>query len=523
MMKSIIRSQLAIAGPCLAGMLISTADAGELERTRAALGSDKLTAGTVCVLSGKSRFMGTDGRFTLAFDAEGRFIETIEGPISRSTGFDGDSAWEIDWNGIPRELLMGERDELLLRLWIASGLWAQAPADLRVDSAGERFHLAEGSMTAELAVNPETALPLSARYKRGSVSLAIELSDYQQKRGLHLPLKIESRSDDGEEQTFIVEEVSFDRGFDFRQPTARRQPATFDAAAPTSLEIQVAPTQHLMVRGIVNGQDVGWFIFDSGAGANVLSLAAAEAVGAEAVGSTPVLGVGGSVEGTVYRTETLTVGPLTIAEPLMIGVDLSPYEPHLGVQLGGIIGYEALVHAVVTYEFDGPTITMSEPATHRLDDASWRDLLLYNRTSHVEAEFEGHRGVFLLDTGAANASVGIYAPAVERLNLLAARETTESQVAGGGGALPAQRGKLARFEIAGKEYRDVDAVFATTMEGVYADPYVIGTVGGKILSDFTLVLDYSRNRIAFVPRQATGVAHGAELGLQNSASGAAAE
>lgn len=91
-MKSIIRSQLAIAGPCLAGMLISTADAGELERTRAVLGSDKLTAGTVCVLSGKSRFMGTDGRFTLAFDAEGRFIETIEGPISHSTGFDGDSA-----------------------------------------------------------------------------------------------------------------------------------------------------------------------------------------------------------------------------------------------------------------------------------------------------------------------------------------------------------------------------------------------------------------------------------------------
>jgi hypothetical protein len=46
----------------------------------------------------------------------------------------------------------------------------------------------------------------------------------------------------------------------------------------------------------------------------------------------------------------------------------------------------------------------------------------------------------------------------------------------------------------------VDTVFATEMEGVYADPYVSGTVGGQILSDFTLVLDYAKSRIAFVPR-----------------------
>jgi predicted aspartyl protease len=462
--------RIRIAIVLLVGAMVGSGHATELERSMAALGTEKMKTDTVVVLRGTSRFMGTDGRFTLAFDAEGRFVETIEGPISRSSGFDGDSAWEVDWNGIPRDLELGERDELLLRLWAATGLWTRSPAALRVDEFGEGFRLsiAEGGMVAEVAVDAKTALPTSFRYQLGATASTTDLSDYDRKSGLSVPRRIETRSEGGDEMILTAEQAAFTSQFDFRRPTSLQMAASFDAAAPASLEIKVAPTQHLMVRGVVNGHDVGWFIFDSGAGANVLSTTAAEAVGADAIGSTSVLGVGGSVEGTVYRVESLTVGPLTLDDPLMIGVDLSPYEPHLGVKLGGIIGYGLLAHAVVTYEFDGPTIKLTHPATHKLEGASWEDLLLYNRTSHVEAEFEGHRGVFLLDTGAANASVGIYAPATERLGLLTSR--------------------------------DVDTVFATEMEGVYADPYVSGTVGGQILSDFTLVLDYARSRIALVPR-----------------------
>lgn len=499
-MTSIIK--IIITSLMLSGAMVGSGHATELKRSMAALGTVEMKTDTVVVLRGTSRFMGTDGRFTLAFDAEGRFVETIEGSISHSTGFDGDSAWEVDWNGIPRDLKLGERDELLLRLWAATGLWTRSPATLRVDefSDGFRLSIMEGGMVAEVAVDAETALPASIRYQLGATATETGLSDYDRKGGLSVPRRIETRSEDGDELILTTEQVTFASQFDFRRPTSLRQAASFDAAASASLEIKVAPTEHLMVRGVVNGQDVGWFIFDSGAGANVLSTAAAEAIGAHAVGSTIGIGVGGSVETTVYRVESLTVGPLTLDEPLMIGVDLSPYEPHLGVRLGGIIGYGLLSHAVVTYEIDGPAIKLTNPATHHLVGARWEDLLLYERTSHVEAEFEGHRGVFLLDTGAANASVRIYAPSTQRLDLLTLRDTTVSQVVGGGGALPARGGKLARFELAGREYRNVDTIFATEMEGVYADPYVSGSVGGRILSDFTLVLDYAKSRIAFVPR-----------------------
>lgn len=501
-MKMTSAIKIVITSVLLVGAMVGSGHATEIERSRAALGTDKINTNTVVVLRGTSRFMGTDGRFTLAFDAEGRFVETIEGPISHSSGFDGDSAWEVDWNGIPRDLKLGERDELLLRLWAATGLWTRSPATLRVNefSDGVRLSIMEGGMVAEVAVDAETALPMSIRYQLGATVTETGLSDYDRKGGLSVPRSIETHSDDGDELILTTQQVSFTSEFDFRKPTLLQKAASFDAAASASLEIKVAPTKHLMVRGMVNGQDVGWFIFDSGAGANVLSTSAAEAIGADAVGSTPVLGVGGSVEGTVYRVDSLTVGPLTLDEPLMIGVDLSPYEPHLGVKLGGIIGYGLLAHAVVTYEIDEPAIKLTHPATHNLRGARWEDLLLYERTSHVEAEFEGHRGVFLLDTGAANASVQIYAPSTERLDLLTSRETTASQVVGGGGALPARGGKLARFELAGREYHNVDTIFATEMEGVYADPYVSGSVGGRILSDFTLVLDYAKSRIAFVPR-----------------------
>src|SRR5262245_58888353 len=50
----------------------------------------------VVVVEGPAVYLGTKGRYEFRFDSRGRFVERIEGPLGRTIGFDGTTAWEVD-------------------------------------------------------------------------------------------------------------------------------------------------------------------------------------------------------------------------------------------------------------------------------------------------------------------------------------------------------------------------------------------------------------------------------------------
>lgn len=58
-----------------------------------------------------------------------------------------------------------------------------------------------------------------------------------------------------------------------------------------------------------------------------------------------------------------------------------------------------------------------------------------------------------------------HAPAVERLGLLAGRETRESRSGGVGGSRPSRKGKLAWFELADRRFESPEVEFAGAGEG----------------------------------------------------------
>jgi hypothetical protein len=53
---------------------------------------------------------------------------------------------------------------------------------------------------------------------------------------------------------------------------------TFDTAKPATVETTFAGKTHILVRARVNGQDVGWFLLDSAAGAMVIDKAVADSL-----------------------------------------------------------------------------------------------------------------------------------------------------------------------------------------------------------------------------------------------------
>jgi hypothetical protein len=171
------------------------------------------------------------------------------------------------------------------------------------------------------------------------------------------------------------------------------------------------------------------------------------------------------------------------------------------VPVAGILGFDFFARAVVAIDYATPRVEVYAPGAYALPEGeAWGRLVLDGRLPCVEATFEGdRRGIFRIDTGASG-TVQFHAAAVERMDLLAGRETRPMQVGGVGGMRTIGGGELAWFELAGHRRAPLEAGFEPERGPQDISDHVAGTLGGDLLKPFTLVLDVPGSRIAFLPR-----------------------
>lgn len=271
----------------------------------------------------------------------------------------------------------------------------------------------------------------------------------------------------------------------------------FDAAAEPTLAVRRARTGHLLVNPLVNGREVGAFIFDTGAGICVVSTPHVASLGLSEAGAVEALGIGGSTASKTFVAESLELGPLTLSRHTLLATDLGFLEQHLGEPIFGVIGFGVLSRCVAELDFVTPRIALFDPARYELaEGASWLPLDLEGRTPAIRARFEDREGLFQIDTGA-NTKVAFHEPAVRRWQLLADRELGDARLGGVGGSIAAKSGKLAWFEFAGLRQDAVDALFPLERKGSRASATRDGAIGAPLLRPFVMVTDYSHGRIAF--------------------------
>src|SRR5262249_2293011 len=161
------------------------------------------------------------------------------------------------------------------------------------------------------------------------------------------------------------------------QPRLALPPATFDATASGKLEVHKAPTGHLLVNPKIAGRDLGAFIFDTGAGSTVIDPAIAKTAGFEQFGSVPVVGGGGPTDGSFYEPDSISLGPVTLDKPILVGSDLSFLKPFMGETIAGVIGFDFLSRCVVEIDLAEGHITLHDPSKYTLANGQWTDLVLY--------------------------------------------------------------------------------------------------------------------------------------------------
>jgi len=454
-------------------------------------------------MKGVSINAGTEGTFRIVFNGDGRFATTMDSEISYDTGFDGRMGWRVEWGGMPHKIELDELAWERLVVGIQTGQWLREASPFSIELKEEKpdelvFDVFEtnGNFHADLTVDPSTGQPTQLVQMSGRGQEVVIFDRYESFAGLSIPTITSVIVSGIERLRFEVTSVVFDGIADYTMPTAIPDDVRFDANAPTELTLERAISGHLLVRPIINGEDLGVFIFDSGAAVSAVSKEAAAKLGLNPVGKLPLVSILGIQESPVYRVDTLQLGPATIENPLFLEMDLAPFAAALGIEINGIFGYDFLARTVVEVEVGTNTMRIFDPKAYNLSEGQWIDLILETQHPVVLASFPDAKDhLFRLDLGSQMGLI-IHTPWVKSLGLLEGKDVTPTPIAPNlNGAVQ----EIAWFELAGQRFENLPAMHILDDVPPLNDRATTGNIGLQLLAGFRLVFNYMDQKIAFVP------------------------
>ncbi|MFH0944744.1 MAG: aspartyl protease family protein [Planctomycetota bacterium] len=468
------------------------------------------------LIQGGGEQMGVDMTYWAILHPDGRFVMQTEGLLPGTSGFDGKTCWSVDWGGTPQTLRLSDRHRTLATTWFPYGLALQpdGPITFSLDESSEMDDDDEGVLVAgvrvgdfesRLLVNRESWLPVGLEYKsEAGTPVRQTFADHRQVLGVTLPFFVSSVQEGGFVDEFridSVQEAPRTLADPFAPRQARPTDMEFDPDQPSEVKVRRVPSGHILIRASLDGGDERWFILDSGAGAMCISPEVADEFEMESFGKVPAAGVGGLTVSRFRRGASLTVGPLYLANPTFVELDLAFLEPLFGVEIAGICGFGLFSRAVVVLDLKQNTLALHDPDQFQLENPKWEDLILYSRHPVVRASFEGdHAGLLRIDTGAGG-TVTFHANSVKKYALLEDRETNASAAGGVGGMIQMRTGQIAWFELGGHRFEHPSVDFAIEDKGAFSDEDIDGNLGTRFLEPFRLVFDYANERIAFVERK----------------------
>ena len=272
-----------------------------LARVRTATGSaDFARKGHPLTLGGRSLAMGVESEAYLTFSPGGNFVHRVTGPLGSTVGYDGETAWKKGFDGTVRPIALEEHDEELLTHWIWTGHWLapRAPieiawADEDVDGTLLRVTLRGTPMEVRLRIDAETGLPLEMVRETDAGHTTWGFADWRDAGGLRLPYELSTAEEGGPEGWTRWTELSTPPTFVRSPYTPPRGPpgdSTFVAGIPDELETQKLLTEHVLVHPTIEGEDVGWFFLDTGAGGMCIDTSVADELGLARIGEVQAVG-----------------------------------------------------------------------------------------------------------------------------------------------------------------------------------------------------------------------------------------
>jgi hypothetical protein len=448
------------------------------------------------------------------------------GPLQEAQGFDGANAWEQDSSGQvtlfsggdTREQAVSQQFRTALAFWYKE---RGPPAELSGRVQLLRAHVKDvvqvapkGGLTFEMWFDAQTHLLERIVEPNAHGAKMIYYDEYRALptpgqpdfRGPMIPRKI--RFSNGAQQydrEWSVESIERNPEItqkDFTPPRAPAPDFEFkDGAAQTQIAFKLI-NNHIYVPVRLNGRLFN-LLCDTG-GTNVVSPEVARALRLKPVGVAEVRGVGDRAESASFvKLKTVQVGGVKIGNQLFAVVPLSNMSKVEGVPFHGILGFEFFKRLIVRIDYDDSAIVLSAPdAWSPPKGAKVLSFAFNGHIPEIDGEIDGVAGKFDIDTGS-RASLGLFAPFVERHDLLQKYRPSVKAVTGWGVGGPV-RGVVARAKrltLGGIVMNGIIVDMSAQEEGAFANSVTAGNVGAGLLKRFDLTFDYRGQRIAFEPNR----------------------
>ena len=256
----------------------------------------------------------------------------------------------------------------------------------------------------------------------------------------------------------------------------------------------------LLVRPLINGQDIGWFILDTGASGLTITQDGAEKAALKPIAVTSVQG---KLPTILYQGESLKVGQLTLLGPRFAGLDMPWSKFYFGEKVRGICGWDIFANSIVEIDTRDHAVLVHAPDQLNIDEALWRPMKVVASRPHVIAQFETEEGTlgegeFLLDTGFSG-SVWLFPQIAGDLALAEQSHGRKRKLVMVDATAHVRKIDLRWFEFAGRTNREFSALISAGQARTRQEASKLaGMIGLESLDDARLIIDYPGERIALL-------------------------
>jgi Aspartyl protease/PDZ domain len=266
-------------------------------------------------------------------------------------------------------------------------------------------------------------------------------------------------------------------------------------------------SQHIWVRGWINGTDSIWVVVDTGASSSVIDDGVATRLSLPFRGEAHAMGAGGAQRSRRVGSVTLELPGMTLHRETMGAIDMSAISTQTGRPMEFVLGYELFQSCVVRFDYAAGVMDLWDAKQAPSDLAGVAvPMTLENAHPYVEGELvvpgrKPIKGRFVIDSGS-SAALLINPEVTERESLASAfPRTLVGRSRGVGGDLKTRIGRGESFSLGAMTFSK-PIVIMPEPGGHISTRGSIGNIGGQVLGRCRVTFDYSRSTIRFEPDSA---------------------
>jgi Aspartyl protease/PDZ domain len=257
----------------------------------------------------------------------------------------------------------------------------------------------------------------------------------------------------------------------------------------------------------VNGHGPFELVLDTGAASSGVNEAIAQSIGLQDTGKAQLAGNGESrIKIAVAKDVVFRVGAAEVQEKTVAIVPLRQLESHEGRAIAGVLGVDLFHRFIVLIDYSDKTLALYEPQGFTYHGTGEVVPLHIKSTALLEAtiEIEGRGPIeckLAVDSGTYSA-LRLYRPFVQKHHIVGPETPSiDSFGFGIGGEFPEKLGRVEALRIGAIALEEPTASFSDAKTGATSTAAYDGTIGGAILSRFTIIFDYPHHQMILQPNQ----------------------